>query len=106
MWAVWVEFDLELHVERMRRVHPDWSVRQLRNCLYWQAGVRKRLRHELHLFEQQHLIPAKLLQAIECPEACGVNVTDTMGLIGIELQWPPITKVVKVAIVGERKLST
>jgi hypothetical protein len=33
-----------------------------------------------------------------CPEAGGVNVTDTLRLVGIELEWPPQKIVRQVAI--------
>ena len=96
VWAVWVTFDLAAHAERMRQAHPEWSRQQLVNCLYWQGGVRKELHDETEVFLAGH--PGCI--ALDCPEACGVNVTATMLAIGVELQWPPVALVHKVAIVG------
>lgn len=96
VWAIWVTFDLAAHVARMRYMHPDWSERQLANCLYWQGSARKDLRVETEAFLADH--PGCI--ALDCPEACGVNVTATMRAVGVELQWPPVTLVHKVAIVG------
>ena len=102
-WAVWVEFDIAAHREKMLRAHPGWSRRQADCCLYWQGGVLKRLRREVENFrelvEQSPLdMPLKTLY---CPEAAGVNVTETMRRIGVELEWPPEKIVRKVAIVGK-----
>ncbi len=30
------------------------------------------------------------LVVVECPEACGVNVHETMLRVGVELEWPPV----------------
>lgn len=38
--------------------------------------------------------------AIYVPEACGVDVTATMKLIGIDLEWPPVNVAYQVALVG------
>lgn len=126
VFAVWSVFDLGVHVERMRATHPGWSERQLRCCLYWQAGARKVLRAEIQAFLRDRGAsahpepriraasssmvwwdppfsdwpPQPWLRVLTCPEACGVDVTATMKRIGIELQWPPKTLAYQVALVG------
>ncbi len=87
VWAVYNVFDLFKHVEKMRARHPAWSERQLRCCLYWQQTARKQLREELIHFAIRSTILDIVIVA--CPEAQGVNMTETMRLVGIELEWPP-----------------
>ena len=95
-YCVYNVFDLGSHVRRMRRRHPDWSCRRLRCCLYWQRGARKDLKEKVRLV----LIQEPQLIAIYCPEACGVDVTATLGSIGIRLEWPPERVAYQVALVG------
>lgn len=102
VWAIWVEFDLAKHRERMRQKHPNWSVRQLECCLYWQGTVEKDLRRKVTNFCTMRLL-YKLdgtLEVLYRPEAMGVNVTETMKSVGIELEWPPKNTVYKIALVG------
>lgn len=102
IYVVWVSFDFAAHREKMKAKHPEWSQRQIDCCLYWQGGVRKKLRAEiaraLSCFEDK-----TKYAAYDCPEALGVNVTATMKNLDIELEWPPETIVYKVAIIGTKK---
>jgi hypothetical protein len=95
-------FDFGEHVEKMRRAHPDWSKRQIECCLYWQSSARKQLTAEIERFEglYTHAADAALgkkrdactpmrYQIERCPEAMGINVTESMKQVGIELEWPP-----------------
>lgn len=103
-WIVWVEFDFAKHCDRMRKKHPDWSQRQVECCLYWQAGVNKELRKAV--CKQWAVIALKTGEncvTTYCPEAMGVNVTETMRKIGVELEWPPKKIVRKVALIGKKK---
>ena len=81
-WAVFTQFRLDDHVARMRVRHPNWSIRQLQCCLYWQAGARRQLIVEVNHFRKQHPLGSVYL----CPEAWGVNVTDTMAAAGIPVR--------------------
>lgn len=89
-------FDLGGHVERMRAAHPGWSQRQLVCCLYWQAGARKQLEQEIDLFKMAH----PRLGVTRCPEAMGLNVTETLRAAGIEIEWPPTKWALQVAMAG------
>ena len=102
IWAVWAEFDLSAHRERMIEKHPKWSKRQLNCCLYWQGSVLKDLRCKVANFCTMRLL-YKLNEGLEvlyCPEAMGVNVTATLESVGVKLEWPPEKIVRKVALVG------
>jgi len=97
VYCVWNAFDLARHVERMLARHPDWSLRQLRCCLYWQNTARKALRGKV----KSVLEDLPDYEGLYCPEAYGVNVTATMADIGIELEWPPIQVAYQVALAGK-----
>jgi len=102
VFAVWNVFDLAAHIQKMQGKHPGWSWRQLVNCLYWQGTARKQLRAEIEVFlgTQPYLSHWRVLT---CPEACGLNVTETMKALGHTLEWPPKTKTYQVALVGNPK---
>lgn len=102
VWAVWVKFNLAAHRERMREKHPNWSKRQLDCCLYWQGTLLKELRIQVTNFCTMSLLYKikEKLEAIYCPEAMGVNVTETLEGVGVTLEWPPEKIVHKVALVG------
>ena len=97
VFAVYNVFDLGAHVAKMKLKHPGWSVRQLRNCLYWQGGARKRLRELVRESVRDDTV------VLFCPEACGVDVTETMRNAGVVLEWPPVNLTYQVALVGVRK---
>lgn len=89
-------FDLAWHVKTMRQRHPGWSDRQLYCCLYWQKGARRDLKREVDEFLETR--PAYRVEFN--PEAMGVNVTETLRRVGIELEWPPLKRAAQVALAG------
>ena len=101
-YAIWNVFPFGEHVEKMRAKHPEWTERQLANCLYWQGTARKQLGAVIKCFKQQHLprrFGVREVAAVSrIPEAHGVNVTATMKTLGVELEWPPKTVTYQVAI--------
>ncbi len=91
------EFDLKAHTEYMKSKHPDWTQIQLKNLLYWQGGVRKRLKEKTEQFIKKNgngLIYTLL------PEAMGVMVINTTLKLGIPIERTPINKIFKIALVG------
>lgn len=99
IYAIIIEFDLSSHVTRMKIANPNWSDKQARCCLYWQGSVRKELKKATAQFLKTH--PG--YEISYTPEAMGLNVTETLQNVGINLEWPPIHKVCKVAIAGIKK---
>lgn len=97
-FAVVNEFDLADHSRKLAVRHPEWTERQLRDCLYWQGTAQKMLERKV----QQALDTPDLkgFIATYCPEAMGVNITETMKSAGIDLEWPPIKIVRQIAILG------
>jgi predicted metal-binding protein len=96
IYAIWNVFDFGGHTARMRDKHPQWSDRQVECCLYWQGTARKQLKAEVETFTTNN--PGYVI--LTTPEACGVNITETMKRIGIELEWPPVTVAHQVALAG------
>lgn len=98
VWTHWYalveEFDLSAHALRMRRIHPTWTERQCRNLLYWQGRVRKTLFQKAWgAFRDGDII-------LDIPEACGVNVFETMAKAGINIEkHPDIVR--KVMLIGK-----
>ena len=98
VFVIWNVFPFGQHVQRMRSKHPDWSERQVRCCLYWQGKARKQLRMEVDNFLSVH----RNMYIVQCPEACGVNVTATMANINKFLEWPPEEIAYQVVLAGRR----
>jgi hypothetical protein len=96
VFAIVNHFDFRAHVERMHDAHPRWSQRQLECCLYWQSRARKQLSGMVKDFLREH--PGNIVDP--CPEAGGVNVTETLRLAGVNLEWPPRKIACQVALAG------
>ncbi|MCK9593979.1 MAG: hypothetical protein M0Q91_18415 [Methanoregula sp.] len=94
-YAVVEEYNLREHADKMKLAHPDWSERQCRNLLYWQGGVRKRLREKA----KRYVSAGDIL--LEIPEACGINMFMTMQLAGITLERTKPDIVRKVMLIGK-----
>jgi len=102
IYIAWNDFDLAEHRERMRKKHPHWSYRQATCVLYWQPTARRALRLRIRAFLKSRAkeYDETGLLVVECPEACGVNVTETMRRVGVELEWPPVNVARQVALIG------
>ena len=96
VFAIVTEFDLAGQITKMKRAHPEWSERQLACCLYWQPAARKNLKLATWNFLARY--PNYFVDT--CPEARGVNVTETLSQVGIQLEWPPRSIVRQVALAG------
>jgi hypothetical protein len=97
-FAIINEFDFAAHVARMKTAHPAWTQRQLECCLYWQPAARKALQTEIKRF----LNINHHFDIDSCPEAGGVNITKTLALVGINLEWPPVNVARQVVIAGKQ----
>lgn len=98
-WFAVVEFNLQAHAERMKKLHPIWTRKQCTCCLYWQNGVRKQLRNICDDFIQDK----NFLHYTLIPEAMGVNVFRTAHRYGIMLTKNIINKLYKIALIGSKK---
>lgn len=104
VFAIWNVYDFKAHTDKMRLAHTnipgrkDWSLRQIECCLYWQGAARKQLRLEIEEFKFVNDDVEYLI--LTTPEACGVNITETMKNIGVLLEWPPKTVTHQVALAG------
>jgi hypothetical protein len=91
-------FNLSEHAKKMSVIHPNWTNKQCKCCLYWQNGVRKRLREKGLLFIKNSSNYVYTL----IPEAMGVNVFRTAHRHGLMLRKNP-SIVHKIALVGRPK---
>ncbi|MEE9510402.1 MAG: hypothetical protein V3V81_07910 [Candidatus Bathyarchaeia archaeon] len=103
IYAIYNVFDFGMHVNRMEYKHPDWSKRQLECCLYWQGTARKELKERTEAFKR---LADERYVVNTVPEAMGVNVTETMKRVGIELEWPPVNVTYQVAMAGIPRSAT
>lgn len=85
VFAIVSEFDLGSHVEMMRAKHPEWTEAQCECVLYWQPRARSVHKADVRAFLRAHLG----YHGVACPEAMGVNVTQTLSNAGVVLEWPP-----------------
>ena len=99
LFFVITEFDFKSYIEKMRIKHPNWSMLQLKNPLYWQNGVRKTLRNKVEIFINNHVDKNKLTYTL-LPEAMGIDVFSTVAKIGIPIERNPTNKIFKIALVG------
>lgn len=91
------EFDLKEHTDYMKTKHPNWTPIQLKNLLYWQGGVRKRLKEKTERFIKEN---GNVMIYTLLPEAMGVMVINTARKLGIPIEKTPMNKVFKIALVG------
>jgi predicted metal-binding protein len=99
VYAVVNEFDIGVHIAKMKLKHPTWSDRQLRCVLYWQGSARKQLKAQI----RKELVALPGYMVTMTPEGMGVNVTKTMAEVGIILEWPPVHTARQIAFMAERK---
>jgi len=99
-YVIFNKFDVGTHADRMKKLHPNWTIRQMYNCLYWQGKARKQLKEEIFRFMAEY--PDFLI--VRSPEAAGVNLTATMKSIGIELDWPPRKWAYQISVAGLKVL--
>lgn len=109
IWLVWNQFPIGEHANRMWGKHPNWTERQAYCLLYWQGTARKQLREAVDRLMVEEIMfmtspCGPSIVTLYCPEACGVNITETMRrAAGIELEWPPRKFAYQVALIGRAK---
>jgi len=105
IYAIYEIFNLVEQKQRMKDKHPEWTDKQCGCCLYWQAGVRKRLKENIKEFRDS--IKENNINDYDytlTPEAMGVDMKQTMLNVGIELIFPPKDIIYKIALFGKRSL--
>jgi hypothetical protein len=100
IYAIIEQFDLDAHAEKMKLAHPNWTDKQCRCVLYWQAGMRKRLTQKCK--EALKDLPGYNYELT--PEAMGWNMVAAAKQFGVNLVWPPHT-VTKIAVLGFASVS-
>ena len=97
IYLIYYVFDFKTHLEKMRRKHPSWTDRQLRNVLYWQGSAKKGHKEEIKQFMSVY---GHLGYEVVTPEALGVDVTASLKSVGISLEWPPVNYSYRIAFAG------
>jgi len=90
MYVIYTEFPVGEFAERMRVNHPEWSdtPRQWYNCIRWQGTARKQHKVDIRSFKFSMLLKNNRDIVVDTnPEALGVNVTEIMKQVGIDLEW-------------------
>ena len=98
IYVIYSIYDLRAHVEKMRARHPLWTDAQLLNVLYWQGSARKALK--LNILQFNKIYKKDRFYVTTSPEAMGIDVTQTMKNVGINLEWPARNLVYKIAMAG------
>jgi len=93
------KFDLKGQMEKMLKIHPEWSEKKAKCSRYWQKHVKALLREKIYSVTQNNQIFTFL------PEAMGVDVFKTAKKLGIILKKRPKTIVYKIALVGHPHFS-
>ena len=91
-----VSFDIGEHMAKMKDKHGHWTRRQTKNVLYWQAGVKKRLREEVKLYMGK----TDFDTWTDTPEGMGLNVFRTCIRKGLRMKKDPDDTVYKIAMIG------
>jgi len=99
VYAIYNKFNLKEHMEKMKLKQPKWTEHQLRCVLYWQPKARNQLLVGIKEFIKEH----KNYRISTCPEAQGINVTETMKNAGIELEWMPQVYAYQIALAGIKR---
>ena len=98
IYIIYNKYNFKQHCNKMKERHPNWSKRQIECCLYWQGTARKQLKEKIKLFFKE--FPNYYI--IKCPEGSGVNLTETMKQLNIELEWPPINYAYQIILAGTK----
>jgi predicted metal-binding protein len=101
VYAVYITFDLAAHVQKLRASHPHWTEKQVQDWNLWHVEARDALRASITEFLADH----PDYTVVKCPEAMGVNITETVKAAGIQLEWQqPIKTIHRIALAGVRLL--
>jgi hypothetical protein len=89
LFVIYTAFKVGEFAEQMRQKHPQWAgfPRQWYNPRRWQPQARAMHREDIRAFRKSY--PDTMID--HGPEARGVNITELMKSIGINLdwRWPP-----------------
>lgn len=99
VYAICNIFQFKKHIEKMKVNQPTWSEHQLKCVLYWQGSARKNLKNHIIKFMKEN----RGYSVETCPEAMGVNLTETMKNAGIILEWPPVNVTYQIALAGIKR---
>lgn len=105
------KFDLMGWMLKWHHLHSGDTVKQCKDSIFWQGNARKQIDAEIEKVKEinPRLISTNPRAYPGSPEACGVNVFETMKRYGIRMETPRAERfesclyVWLVAILGYRK---
>lgn len=103
-----LEFPLNEYFLQRKKIHPDWTNRALINPRHWQNHLRASMNNEWENLKEEY----PNYEMIRNPEGQGVNVEETLKLVGIEMDWSDMgeeeeiisiaQRIYRVALIGKR----
>jgi hypothetical protein len=96
--VAFMRFDFGDFLERKRRIHPDWTERALRNPWHFQGHLDSKLRNFVKAELDNPML--KNFVVVSSPEAMGVNMHMTARRTEVELEWPPMKQMYRVALIA------
>lgn len=105
LYFVVCPFNIGEHKQRMKSLHPEWSEKQCACCLYWQKGIKKKLKShtEFYINELYEKNWGNNYGFEMIPEAMGLDVFTTAQDHGISIKRNPQEILYKIAFVGVLK---
>lgn len=110
-YLIYLQFDFKTYKEKMIKLYPNWSPRQIANPLYYQGSIKKKLKiyikriinnlYIYYLFFCGAGIKGKsymLQEKIPSMEGGGINVFQTLQNNNIEFEVKPKNKLIFVTL--------
>lgn len=98
IYLIYTIYKLGDHIREYKAKFPNWTERQLRNVIYWQGTAKRIHKEEIKKFMSLH---KDLNYVAVTPESFGVDVTETLANVGIDLPWPPVEESYRVSFAAE-----
>ena len=90
-YLIWIKYPIGKHVRKKMEDHPDWSIYQARNVLYWQATARNQAKSEALRFLKKHSeyrVPSVNAPKVHL-DSWGIDMQSTIAQVGIKLKYGP-----------------
>lgn len=100
LFLVIAHFDFKEYKKRMNLIHPEWSDRQLRNVLYWQSQVKKRLKMYINPLNPDLILGCGSGLGTYSMESVQIDVIKTLKNLQIDIDVKPIDSVKLVCLIG------
>jgi hypothetical protein len=86
LYFIYIKWPIGRYVKGMLEKHPDWTIYQAQNILYWQPAARKLLQAEVDKFLLSYP-NYEVMGRKEHLDSWGIDMTESCKQIGINLEW-------------------